>query len=333
MINIIYLRISSVVIVLFILLLSVLLILPSIRTAYEIDTDVSCQNVLRQWGQVFLMYSSESSGNVFPPLHVVNMSDEAFPDKNDCLEVLWVPQYDFVYPEYMTDPFMALCPSNERDCSNIMINVDGYHLSEKESHELYVRNSSYFYTGWFYDNLKYEPLLKTVVCENIYRYLADDEYVNAQLAMGIESLLRSLSDEKATDKLGLHFLEIANAPLNVPIPFGNDRHDILHRLREGCERTFVTDINSRTATNKIKEKMWVMMDMYEKVGETFSFYHTPIGSNVLYIDGSVKFVPFVGKPKGLDMDSNAKEPVLPSLSSLFSFISHNRLLAEIKLRN
>jgi len=69
-----------------------------------------------------------------------------------------------------------------------------------------------------------------------------------------------------------------------------------HKLREGIERFFITDINNPAATASAQSELPVLYDAWathetygsENVG-TARFNHVPGGSNVLFMDGHVEF--------------------------------------------
>jgi len=73
------------------------------------------------------------------------------------------------------------------------------------------------------------------------------------------------------------------------------------RLREGIERFLITDIFNPAATNQAQSTLWVMWDTwcqgsnyqnywYASQNGVMMFNHVPGGSNVLYMDGHVRFV-------------------------------------------
>jgi prepilin-type processing-associated H-X9-DG protein len=80
----------------------------------------------------------------------------------------------------------------------------------------------------------------------------------------------------------------------------------IFRLREGVERFFITDINNPAASAKGSSDIPVLFDgwagsyMADEVGgnnnhvqQPATFNHLPGGSNVLYLDGHVKYIRYV----------------------------------------
>ncbi|HIJ66463.1 MAG TPA: hypothetical protein HPP77_10990 [Candidatus Hydrogenedentes bacterium] len=79
-----------------------------------------------------------------------------------------------------------------------------------------------------------------------------------------------------------------------------------HRIKEGIERFFITDINNPAATNIGQSDIPVMFDVYagwsdhpwRMTSMVVLFNHAPGGSNFLYMDGHVEFIRYAEWPKG-----------------------------------
>src|SRR5690606_1622128 len=80
------------------------ILLPALARAREAARRASCANNLKQVGLIFKMYAGESKGAKCPPLKTkrcdgtVSSMDTVF-------------EGETVYPEYMSDPNILLCPS------------------------------------------------------------------------------------------------------------------------------------------------------------------------------------------------------------------------------
>ncbi len=99
------------------------ILLPALARARESARRASCQNNLKQMGLVFKMWKNEAEDGYYPPL-----SSEA---GRFCF-----PAHE-VYPDYLTDPVVMLCPSDvEAPERNAL------------SPEALIDDHSYFYLGY-----------------------------------------------------------------------------------------------------------------------------------------------------------------------------------------
>ena len=74
------------------------IMLPALSRSREASCRASCQNNLKQLGIVTKMYASESKGDVYPPMSPI-------PEN-------WMFDLDKVYPEYLSDLSILVCPSS-----------------------------------------------------------------------------------------------------------------------------------------------------------------------------------------------------------------------------
>ena len=111
------------------------ILLPALARARESARRASCQNNLKQMGIVFKMYANESKGEKFPPV------SPNFP--------LLCPNGYAIYPEYLTDMNVMICPSDAGGRELLepggawvnadgSINLDGFNAN----------GASYIYLGW-----------------------------------------------------------------------------------------------------------------------------------------------------------------------------------------
>ena len=109
------------------------IMLPSFTRAREAARRSSCQNNLKQFGLVFKMYAGEEQRHSFPPV----------------FEVSGVATLDLpsVYPEYLTDPAILLCPHNpNNDTSKLQ---EALHRTPPDWDTLHrIAAQNYCYLGW-----------------------------------------------------------------------------------------------------------------------------------------------------------------------------------------
>ena len=270
------------------------ILLPALARARESARRASCQNNLKQMGIVFKMYSNEAKGEKFPCMaHVLSYdmaADNVYSTYNRCgytnpaLSPLsggdaeFVPDMLSVYPEYLTDVNILICPSD---------------AGRAEIARL-----------WLWDTI--DPC---AICASSYMYVAwalDDEPGLGYLAVGADA--NDINVPDGLGAIGSHIdvdffnmvgtvlatqagLALGMSAYDKDMEFTNSlgEHQV-YRLREGIERFFITDINNPAASAQAQSELCVMWDLNSTiVGE---YNHVPGGSNVLYMDGHVDFVRF-----------------------------------------
>jgi prepilin-type processing-associated H-X9-DG protein len=68
----------------------------------------------------------------------------------------------------------------------------------------------------------------------------------------------------------------------------------VHRLREGIERFFITDINNPASSSLAQSELFVLFDDISSGNPEF-MNHIPGGCNILYMDGHVQFERYPGR--------------------------------------
>ncbi len=267
------------------------ILLPALARAREAARRSSCQNNLKQWGLIFKMYAGESSGSKFPQVSMVAL------DTVDCESpgmpltggngILAAGIYlSSVYPEYLTDAKILVCPSDAsesaEDVNNPITGQPDIHLPCRQFNRgLNLADASYLYLGWVFDKADSDdPTYDMGTLGGIIPSMAGvtgtgpKQVVDSILSIFIP-FLSSRDDSKA------------DQDVTVEMGLGNGTSDKVYRLREGVERFMITDINNPGASAMAQSTIWVMGDM---IGVNPTFYnHIPGGSNILYMDGHVEF--------------------------------------------
>jgi prepilin-type N-terminal cleavage/methylation domain-containing protein/prepilin-type processing-associated H-X9-DG protein len=279
------------------------ILLPALARAREAARRSSCANNLKQMGIVMKMYSNESKGGKFPP-YVFRSHLNTAPDGVNFVQSDW-SQGDFfegrmVYPEYLTDITVTLCPSSARlgqsldriqratdNQLNLPIIVDrgqsGFstpYAGQRANLADMIRSSSYIYFGW----------------------LMDGDHVFANNAFTTSTRANATGNGPH----GHPWMRVQFADKDLDMTLGNRaghgtaRGNTLYRLKEGVERFLITDINNPAGSAKAQSSMFIMMDMIggNRTGNaalgstTTHFNHIPGGANVLYMDGHVEFLKY-----------------------------------------
>ena len=274
------------------------ILLPALARARESARRASCANNLKQWGLVYKMYANESAGQLLPPMQTVDKDGE----EDFCLG----PRVSAIFPEYLTDPAIAVCPSDPNFTVADLKRDDGtWWLDTKP----YLIADSYAYFGWLFDRL-----------DDIPEYSAYFDDVTPGLIVGFTIIFEDLAGIDThvlvPVQLALAFEKIV--PKLLPASLGGnpptateddvvmDREyqgsyhgtgggQTLYRLREGIERFLVRDITDPAATAEAQSEIPIMLDMLG-TGAGIPYYnHVPGGCNTLYLDGHVDFIKYPGK--------------------------------------
>ncbi len=293
------------------------ILLPALARAREAARRSSCQNNLRQIGIIFKMYANESRDERFPTIANWNCSGKKRTDFSvNAIQV---------YPEYLTDPAVLLCPSDplgndvtERfDEANNRTEVwagGGFAPTGPDVNqtfypcEVHSGAMSYSYFNWVFNvpGITDAPYQYTVtlhdgssmeIAVHIPETPSPDlDMLNAFIAnLGeIIKILRAPGPES----LQLIHQDVAVDGLTM------------YRFRQGIERFLITDINNPAASAQAQSSISLLSDRIgSALGSDRTFNHMPGGANVLYMDGHVKFMRY---PSGF--------PVSPLVSALLAVI-------------
>ncbi len=298
------------------------ILLPALARAREAARRASCANNLRQFGQIFAMYANESPGEYYPPGGIFTRSEYEMAYHGTA-----------IYPDYWTDPNIARCPSDpaqrggfteveiEEDYAAQVERIasaegDGSAAFEAARYaclsQVLSQPLSYYYFPYVVRTGSEIAAIGRAAWsiggqgtrETIYAG-GDLEHVDPTCGDSVnryETALGSLwrYDSLSSDDIG-PWDSHARGELNddgTPL-----QATFRQRVRDGIERFFITDINNPAEGAAAQSDIVIMQDtVADSTGDSFGtastlqFNHAPSGSNILYMDGHVRFVRLEEEP-------------------------------------
>jgi len=310
------------------------ILLPALARAREAARRSSCMNNLKQMGVTFKMYAGENRDRlprangvdeIVQATGVANIGD-SFPGCNIQEDGDFSFHPRSMYPEYLTDWNVLVCPSdpgisgeNEDELDVVPATGDGGAACPAEYVGVATNTDiSYLYFGYVFDRVDDDgyvqvysgalldddyptyDLADQLVAALVVNLHAFDAGLTASGALGtLDSLDNDVNMNTAATNAATYGLTASGPPDggSFPIGFGdfniegNAGGDTIYRLKDGIERLLITDINNPAAGNIGQSDLVIMWDIISiKPTGSGEYNHVPGGCNVLYLDGHVDFV-------------------------------------------
>jgi len=250
------------------------ILLPALARAREAARRSSCANNLKQMGVIMKMYANESKGSLLPAIQgtgsliagaaasVYTAMGCVVPANTTLPHFATACNAYAMYPEYLTDPNVLMCPSDSSIVTKAGQITDGGTGSCTFNGYITWPDTSYQYFGFAMDRVA-------------------DSYGNP--APQLTCITNAITARASTGN-------IKTTDYGFPGE-GNGGSSTIYRVKEGVERFMITDINNPSATAMAQSNLAVMWDQIStSVSSGASFNHTPGGTNVLYFDGHVTFL-------------------------------------------
>ncbi len=306
------------------------ILLPALARAREAARRASCANNLRQFGTIFKMYANETRGEMFPRGQnvMIQWSSNAGFAGEALYPDYWTDVNLKVCPSDART-FMTEMTGFDEDLQAHFRRITEHQQRQNIANDPVCRrvNATFLSTAVSYLYVGYatQTISQMVDFLNYWAWYPHwtgfaDQGVDGAAAIQACGGPPEWPRVEYFNQRGFSDFNIGRHPNRIPIGVGghveiytdqyyrDDDGSLLPetypRLREGIERFFITDINNPGAGAAAQTTIAVMFDTWSTGGQSefqgmvwgsgdpgmTNFNHTPGGSNVLFMDGHVRFI-------------------------------------------
>jgi prepilin-type processing-associated H-X9-DG protein len=292
------------------------------------------------------MYSNESPGGKFPTMQAGVFPYHDYTRRASTIDL--APNIFAGYPEYLTDPWILVCPSDPdaADMETRFLPPPGapnvnpaevcfgftWPTSSDGTHCASATDVSYTYLGWVVD--RYAPrygIGNLATITSVMGLVGESDMIPAnpptdgplQLVATVESLFTSefiaaVAAPNPGPAQAVAMAAVVDGDIQLDAAGlyagqGNGGSNTVYRLAEGIERQLVVDVTNAGATAISQSELPVMFDQIAYIPSSFN--HVPGGSNILFMDGHVEFMKY--QPDGEVLCNQLVANILGIMAAVF----------------
>lgn len=305
------------------------ILLPALARAREAARRASCANNMKQYGLVHKMFSNESKGQYWPLGSLWAGGNYTTAAQIDLKRTAVYAAWYQIYPEYLSDTKVNICPSNASAATYLATDYSGRNtltgcstgavlssladpkdnpctgkqgapaspnygttLSQFQNYDCGVDPGTYCFPYLHCDIAKLKGW-KDVRSYKYMVYVLDPRWFDTPA--DYQAVGHILNDDNVGGKWPA--APSGDTPLIWRARYSTKDYELpsgisatFYRLKEGVERFMIKDINNPAAAASAQSTIVVMYDEAQKSGTYWTRYnHVPGGVNVLFMDGHVQF--------------------------------------------